>query len=90
MTITLAGHANPRYLGQMLAAQFPAMAGKTQVICTNNRRAGNVVAIMTNAAVNATEVETYVRSLSAQTVQATQALESVLTPDEQPRPRRRR
>lgn len=90
MTITLAGHANPHLLGQKLAAQFPAMAGKTQVICTNNRRAGNVVAIMTNAAVDRTEVETYVRSLSAQTVAATQAIESVLTPDQQPKSRRRR
>jgi tRNA 2-selenouridine synthase SelU len=82
MTITLSGYANPRFLGQQLAQQFPAMAGRTQVICTTDKRAGSRVTILTNAAVIADEVKSFIYKLSAQTVAATITQDAVLTPDQ--------
>lgn len=81
MTITLPGHANTKYLGAKLAEQFPAMAGKTQVICTTDRRSGSRVTIMTNATtITAEAIAAYVRDLSAQVVASAVEQDAVLTP----------
>lgn len=88
MTITLAGHANPKFLGQRLAEQFPAMAGRTQVICTTDKSTGSRVRILTNAAVNAADVEAFVRSLSRQVVTEAVSQDEILTPDQAPKTRR--
>lgn len=89
MTISLPGYANPHFLGQQLAAAFPIMRGKTQVICTSPRRSGPMVTVMTNALVDGEAVRSFIVGLSRQAVADTQAIESVLTPDEQPKTRRK-
>lgn len=88
MTITLPGYANPIFLGQKLAEQFPAMQGQTQVIRTSSRKTGPQVTVFTNAQVDATAVKTFIIDLSQRTVADTQAIETVLTPDQQPKARR--
>lgn len=90
MTITLPGYANPHYLNRQLAANFPAMEGRTQVIATTSRKSGGRVMIMTNAVVDGAAVEAFVRTLSAEVVTSYKTMDALLTPDQQPKAKRQR